>query len=236
MQIRDLFASENPQELELDDDPASYFPSFQVVSPTDEQVVLMLCHLIPQRLVFALLFFSLPSFILFSIYFFYLRRHADDDNLFFRLWKKATSLFRSNSKLNLASGFAVLQKEELQNLCGGVCGGVQGISFVNVCPTKLLSLSYAKLSDFFVDVEASCKLLKQSIWCDEYFAVFFFPFVLSYNQKLQRFRVYGDTLSSFRGKRKALDQILKREGGPTASLLRTVRRVERLLLRKQRLR
>jgi hypothetical protein len=38
MQIRDLFASENPQELELDDDPASYFPSFQVVSPTDEEV------------------------------------------------------------------------------------------------------------------------------------------------------------------------------------------------------
>ncbi len=113
---------------------------------------------------------------------------------------------------------------------------MQGISFVNICPTKLLSLSYAKLFDFFVHVEASYKLLKQSIWCDEYFTVFFFSFALSYNQKLQRFRVYGDTWSSFRGKRKALDQRLKREGGPTASLLRTIRRVERLLLRKQRLR
>jgi hypothetical protein len=116
----------------------------------------------------------------------------------FTCGKKPLFLFRSNSKLNLAAGFAVLQKEELQNLCGG--------GFVNICPTKLLSLSYAKLSDFFVDVEASCKLLNQSVWCDEYFAVFFFPFVWSYNQKQQRFRVYGDTLSSFRGKRKALDQ------------------------------
>jgi hypothetical protein len=233
MQIRDLFASENPQELELDDDPASYFPSFQVVSPTDEQVRVDALSFDTAASGFCAVVF-LVAIVHTVLNLFFLRASpcADDDNLFFRLWEKATSLFRSNSKLNLAAGFAVLQKEELQNLCGGVLG----ISFVNICPTKLLSLSYAKLSHFFVDVEASCNLLEQSIWCDEYFAVFLFPFVLSYNQKLQRFRVYGDTLSSFRGKRKALDPRLKREGGPTASLLRTIRRVERLLLRKQRLR
>ena len=89
MQIIDLFAREDPEALELDDDPTSYFPSFQIISPTDEdEVCVGVLSFILQLLVFCALVFSLPSFILFSIYFFYLRRRADGDNVSVHLWIK----------------------------------------------------------------------------------------------------------------------------------------------------
>ena len=58
MQIIDLFAREDPEALELVDDPTSYFPNFQVISPTDEdEVCVGVLSFILQLLVFCALVF-----------------------------------------------------------------------------------------------------------------------------------------------------------------------------------
>jgi hypothetical protein len=71
-------------------------------------------------------------------------------------------------KLNLASGFAVFQKGEVQKL------SVIGISFVNFCLTKLLSLNSAKISEFVVDVEASANCLSKALGVMSILLIFFF--------------------------------------------------------------
>ncbi len=58
MQVIDLFAREDPEVLELDDDPATYFPNFQIFSPTDEdEVCVGVLSFILQLLVFCALAF-----------------------------------------------------------------------------------------------------------------------------------------------------------------------------------
>jgi hypothetical protein len=37
--MKDLFASENPEDAGADADPATLFPDFEVVSPTDHEVI-----------------------------------------------------------------------------------------------------------------------------------------------------------------------------------------------------